>query len=167
MKIELSKREIGAIQDVLGTIIGIMPKEVMNEENEEVLIDGCAAIEECLMEEEGIDIPEDYLIRSTKEIMNYAMDYCPEIQDIILTLEEISTQDDNGYNVIMDIVDTFKNITFKQLLAIKLKQSISNLASKITNRLKNRNIESKNKDYVVVRDINDTDEIESKKGALI
>lgn len=179
MKIELSKKEIGAIQDMLGTLVGIIPKEIMDEGDEELVINSCAVVEKTMLDEESIEIPEEYFVKDCKTIMDYSIDYCPEIQDIVITLDEIVRQDDEGYAVIMDIVDTFKNITFKQLLAIKLKQTVSNLIGKIINRLDNRNINknSSNKDYqdyIIMRDINNAeeeqqiiDEIEAKKGALI
>lgn len=178
MKIELSKKEIGAIQDMLGTLVGIIPKEIMDEGDEELIINSCAVVEKTMLDEEGIEIPEEYLVKGCKAIMDYSIDYCPEIQDIVITLDEIVRQDD-GYTVIMDIVDTFKNITFKQLLAIKLKQTVSNLIGKVINRLDNRNINknSSNKDYqdyIIMKDINNAEEeqqmineIETKKGALI
>lgn len=183
MRIELTKKEIGAIQDVLGTLVGIIPREIMDEGDEELVINSCAELEKGLLDEEGIDIPEEYFVKGCKTIMDYSIDYCTEIQDIVITLDEIVRQDDDGYAVVMDIVDTFKNISFKELLAIKLKQSISNLIGKVVNRLDNRNIKKNSRnngskdyyqDYVIMRDINNAEEeqqiineIEAKKGALV
>lgn len=183
MRIELTKKEIGAIQDVLGTLVGIIPREIMDEGDEELVINNCAELEKELLDEKGIDIPEEYFVKGCKTIMDYSIDYCTEIQDIIIAVDEIVRQDDDGYAVVMDIVDTFKNINFKELLAIKLKQSISNLIGKVVNRLDNRNIKKNSRnnrskdhyqDYVIIRDINNAEEeqqiineIEAKKGVLV